>query len=109
LSLSHFFRGFIFIDLFPRPNKYSHAAHLGVIHALKPRYPHTVVNPAVSVLMCNFPKPSADRDSLLMHSDVVTFFHEFGHAMHHVLGATEQPGFAGTNVKTDFVEVMSQV
>lgn len=32
-------RGYIFIDLYPRPNKYSHAAHLGFVNALKKKYP----------------------------------------------------------------------
>jgi thimet oligopeptidase len=47
--------------------------------------------------------------SLLKHSDVTIFFHEFGHAMHNLLGRTELSGFAGTNTKHDFVEVPSQM
>jgi thimet oligopeptidase len=52
-----------------------------------------------------------DQDpGLLQHSDVVTFFHEFGHMLHAVLGSHQ--AWAGTsafNVEWDFVEVPSQL
>jgi len=49
------------------------------------------------------------KPALLPHTDVVTFFHEFGHALHGLLGSTEMAGFSGTNVKSDFVEMPSQM
>ena len=45
----------------------------------------------------------------MKHNDVVTFFHEFGHAMHNLLGRTEMFGFSGVATKHDFVEVPSQM
>ena len=99
--------GYLFLDLYPRPNKYSHAAHAGIIPAIQ--LPDGSRLPAVSVVMANFPKPSGTKPSLLMRSDVSTFFHEFGHAMHSILGATQLGSFAGTHVKTDFVEMPSQM
>ena len=67
------------------------------------------IAPAVLAIIANFPKSQKDRPALLKFDDVNTFFHEFGHAMHEVLGATQMAGFAGTSVKTDFVEVPSQM
>jgi thimet oligopeptidase len=61
-----------------------------------------------AALMCNFPKPG-DGPALMNHSDVTTFFHEFGHVLHHVL--TQQPlaSYAGTSTARDFVEAPSQM
>ena len=99
--------GYIFLDLYPRPNKYSHAAHAGLVPAL------TLADgsrlPAVSVVMANFTKPTKNSPSLLRRNEVQTFFHEFGHALHAQLGATDLPSFSGTRVKTDFVELPSQM
>ena len=36
-------------------------------------------------LLCNFPPPSADKPSLMTHTDVETLFHEFGHALHSIV------------------------
>ncbi len=99
--------GYLFLDLYPRSNKYSHAAHAGLIQAMI--LPDGKRIPDVSVVMANFPKPTKDKPSLLMRADVRTFFHEFGHAMHALLGATQMGSFSGTSVKTDFVEMPSQM
>lgn len=104
-------RGYIFLDLYPRANKYSHACNAGVTHTISfvddSGVAHTTKS--MSVVIANFPKPTADRPSLLKHGDVVTFFHEFGHAMHHLLGRTTLFQSSGTNVKWDFVEMPSQM
>lgn len=99
--------GYLLLDLYPRDNKYSHAAHAGITPAIA--LPDGTRLPAVSVVMANFPKPTKDKPSLLMRSDVSTFFHEFGHALHALLGATQLGSQAGTRVKTDFVEMPSQM
>lgn len=104
-------RGYIFIDLYPRDNKYSHACQAGIVHTVKNKQADGSVlkTPSVAVVIANFPKPTGDRPALLKHSDVETFFHEFGHAMHTVLGCTEMSAFSGTEVKRDFVEMPSQI
>ncbi len=99
--------GYLFMDLYPRPDKYSHAAHAGLIPSMK--LADGTRLPGVSVLMANFTKPTKSRPSLLKRDEVKTFFHEFGHAMHSILGATELASHAGTSVKTDFVELPSQM
>lgn len=100
--------GYIFLDLYPRDDKYSHACNDTIVSAIKPRE-GTVANPSVSIVIANFPKATSDKPALLKHNDVTTFFHEFGHAMHALLGRTEMCGFSGTNTKHDFVEVPSQM
>lgn len=98
--------GYIFLDLHPRPNKYSHAAHMSIVPAVYYEGNHV---PAVSMVMANFPKPNGAKPALLKRSDVSTFFHEFGHALHAMLGRTELESQAGTSVKHDFVELPSQM
>ncbi len=98
--------GYILLDLYPRPNKYSHAAHGSIVPATMHAGKWI---PSVSLVMANFPKATADKPALFMRSDVSTFFHEFGHALHAMLGRTELAGQAGTSVKRDFVELPSQM
>jgi thimet oligopeptidase len=45
----------------------------------------------------------------MSHQDTVTFFHEFGHVLHHLLSRAELSRYAGTNVERDFVEAPSQM
>jgi thimet oligopeptidase len=99
--------GYILLDLFPRDNKFNHAAHASIVPTFMPN--ENDFYPAVSIVMTNFPKPTAQAPALLLRADVVTFFHEFGHALHALLGATQLGTVAGTSVKTDFVEMPSQM
>jgi thimet oligopeptidase len=62
------------------------------------------------MLICNFPGGTASDPGLMEYNDVVTFFHEFGHLMHHILGSQGQwSGAGGFNVESDFVEAPSQM
>ncbi|MBK9096629.1 MAG: Zn-dependent oligopeptidase [bacterium] len=95
-----------YIDLYPRPNKYSYAACFPMIGSKEtengPQLP-------TATLVCNFPAPTADMPSLLPHGDVETFFHEFGHVLHSVLTKTKLSSQSGTSVARDFVEAPSQI
>lgn len=99
--------GYLLLDLHPRDNKYSHACHADVTPAVIET--DGSQPPSVSVVIANFPKATADKPSLLTRHDVNTFFHEFGHALHSLLGRTKVFAFSGTNVKRDFVEMPSQM
>jgi thimet oligopeptidase len=57
----------------------------------------------------NFTKATANQPSLLLHNEVETFFHEFGHLMHITLTEARYGDFAGANVAQDFVEAPSQM
>jgi thimet oligopeptidase len=63
-----------------------------------------------AALICNFPAGDGSDPGLLQYSDVVTFFHEFGHLMHAILGGqTEWAGISGFATEGDFIEVPSQM
>ena len=63
-----------------------------------------------AALICNFPAGDDKDPGLLQYNDVVTFFHEFGHLMHAILGGqTEWAGLSGFATEGDFIEVPSQM
>jgi thimet oligopeptidase len=95
--------GRIYLDMYPRDNKYKHYAQFSLTNGKAGR-----VLPE-GVLVCNFPKPGAEP-ALMQHSDVETFFHEFGHLLHHVFGGhTRWAGVSGVATEWDFVEAPSQM
>ena len=57
----------------------------------------------------NVPKPPEGEPTLLTFDEVITMFHEFGHALHGLFSDVEYPTFSGTSVPRDFVEYPSQV
>lgn len=60
-------------------------------------------------IVCNFPQSNDTTPSLLRHDDVVTLFHEMGHALHHLLSKVEEPFVSGiSGVAWDTVEFPSQ-
>ena len=58
--------------------------------------------------VANFTKPAAGQPALLSFDDVVTMFHEFGHALHGMFAASQYPSLSGTSTARDFVEFPSQ-
>ncbi len=95
--------GRFYLDMHPRQGKFKHAAMFPIVAGVRG------VSLPEAALVCNFPDPDEGL-GLLEHSDVVTFFHEFGHLLHHLLGG-EQPmaRFSGVATEWDFVEVPSQL
>ena len=94
--------GLLYLDMHPRPSKRSGA------WMTEFRGQYGAVRPQIQVV-CNFSKPTADTPSLLRFSEVETFMHEMGHAMHGMLSEVQYESLSGTNVKRDFVEMPSQV
>jgi len=66
------------------------------------------IRPLVSLVM-NFTKPSETAPSLLTFDELETFLHEFGHALHGMLGEGKYESQTGTSVYRDFVELPSQI
>ena len=99
--------GHILLDMYPRPNKYSHGCMECIVPAV--RGDDGSYHPPVIIIITNFTQPTADRPALFSQEDVFTLFHEFGHAVHGLFGATRMAAFSGTNVKLDFVEMPSQM
>ncbi len=100
--------GHLLLDLFPRESKFSHAC----CNSLVPRMSldeGKSYQPALAIIIANFSKSTATKPSLLKHSELETLFHEFGHAMHALLGIAEMPKKAAYHTTMDFVEMPSQL
>ena len=96
--------GRIYLDMHPREGKYKHYAQFTLASGQAGR------RLPEGVLVCNFPRPAPGAPALLDHGDVRTFFHEFGHVLHHVLGGqTRWAGQSGVATEWDFVEAPSQM
>jgi peptidyl-dipeptidase Dcp len=65
-------------------------------------------NSSVVYNVANLPKPAAGEPALISFTDVITMFHEFGHALHGMFSDAQYPTLAGTSTARDFVEFPSQ-
>jgi thimet oligopeptidase len=96
--------GRLYLDMHPRPGKYSHAEMAPILDGIRGK------QLPEAILVCNFPAPTATDPGLMTYDDVQTFFHEFGHLMHHILGGQQQwAGISGISMESDFVEAPSQM
>ena len=96
--------GRFYLDMHPRAGKYSHDQMSQVLDGVRGK------QLPEAILVCNFPKPTATDPGLMDYEDAVTFFHEFGHLMHHILGGQQQwAGISGLSMEADFVEAPSQM
>ena len=95
-----------YADFFPRASKRGGAwmtefRGQSIINGVERR-------PFISTVM-NFTKPTADAPALITHDELVTFLHEFGHALHGIFAEGRYGSLTGTNVSRDFVELPSQI
>jgi thimet oligopeptidase len=96
--------GRFYLDMHPREGKDKWFSAAPVVTGVRGRYLPE------AALICNFPGGTPDDPGLMQYNDVVTFFHEFGHLMHAILGGhTEWAGLSGFATEGDFVEVPSQM
>jgi thimet oligopeptidase len=96
--------GRFYLDMHPREGKDKWFSAAPVVTGVRGRYLPE------AALICNFPCGDETDPGLLQYSDVVTYFHEFGHLMHAILGGqTEWAGLSGFATEGDFIEVPSQM
>jgi thimet oligopeptidase len=94
--------GRFYLDMHPRKGKFGVAENSNLLDGKRGvQLPETV-------LVCSFPEPTATDPGLMEIRDVETFFHEFGHLMHHILGGQQQwVGVSGITMESDFDEAPS--
>ncbi len=100
--------GRFYLDMHPREGKDKWFSAHPLIPGIHDHPSGTRIPEAA--LICNFPGGKPGDSGLMQHSDVVTFFHEFGHLMHALLGGRQRwAGISGIATEGDFVEVPSQM
>ena len=96
--------GRIYLDMHPREGKDKWFSSSPVVPGIKGK------QLPEGVLICNFAGGKPGDPGLMQYDDVVTFFHEFGHLMHNILGGQQQwAGITGFSTEQDFVEAPSQM
>ena len=100
------FLSVLYTDFHPRAGKRSGAWMTSFKEQWKDENGNS--RPHISVVM-NFTKPTGEKPALLTFSEVNTFLHEFGHALHGMFANTTYRSLSGTNVYWDFVELPSQI
>ena len=92
-----------YCDYFKRDNKNGGAWMSSYVRPSK-----LLGNLAVVYNVANLPKPADGQPALISFTDVITMFHEFGHALHGMFANTRYPRLSGTTPARDFVEFPSQ-
>lgn len=99
--------GKLYLDLFPREVKKEGAWMVTCCDRI--RFSNGHLQHPVGFVVANFAKASKNKPALLSHQEVVTLFHEMGHALQHLLTTIDYPSVAGCNgVEWDAVELPSQ-
>jgi thimet oligopeptidase len=99
--------GTAYLDLFPRPDKFGHFAAFPI--TLSWRRPDGSRELPSVAIVGNWPTPGGKEPSLLSHSDVLTFFHEFGHAVAALADRSPYVTVGTGALRQDFGEAPSQM
>lgn len=96
--------GRVYLDMHPREGKDKWFSAFGIVPGIRGK------QVPEGMLVCNFSGGVAGDPGLMQYNEVVTYFHEFGHLMHHILGSQNRwSNQGGFNVEGDFVEAPSQM
>ncbi len=105
---THDVRGVFYADYYARPGaKKGGAWHMALRTFSLDENGDALI--PINTNTCNFAKPAPGQPTLLSPGEVETVFHEFGHALHCLLGEGRYESLTGTKVKRDFVELPSQL
>lgn len=97
-NATHALLGTLYVDLYPRADKFNHAALWSFRNAAT-----QVQRRPAAALVVNLSRHGLTLDEL------ETLLHEFGHGLHALLSQTRYASQGGTNVQLDFVEAPSQM
>jgi oligopeptidase A len=98
--------GHLLMDLYARTGKQSGA---WVDSERSRRRAGSRLRTPIAYLTCNFSAPQDGKPALLTHDDVITLFHESGHALHTLLSEVDDPAAAAfASVEWDAIELPSQ-
>jgi thimet oligopeptidase len=98
--------GVFYLDLYPRDGKFKHYA---VFTFMGRRIKEGKTLLPICSMVSNYEKPTKEKPSLLNHSEVETFFHEFGHLMHTISNQASYSRFGLNGLLPDFVETPSKM
>ncbi|MBN2689812.1 MAG: M3 family metallopeptidase [Gammaproteobacteria bacterium] len=100
-------RSTLFMDLYARPGKRNGAW----MNDFQSRHKHLngTIKLPIAFIVCNFTAPTGRKPTTLLHGDVETLFHEFGHSLQHMLTNIDYEDISGINgIPWDAVELPSQ-
>jgi oligopeptidase A len=101
-------RAWFYVDPYSRPATKRSGAWMNDFHT-RARLPGGGLRHPLALIVCNQTPPADGRPSLMRLSEVQTLFHEFGHALQHMLTTIDEPEASGINtVEWDAVEIASQ-
>lgn len=101
-------RACFYLDPYSRPATKSGGAWMNDFRSRDRRPDNTVTLP-MALLVCNQSVPVGNEPPVMRFQEVTTLFHEFGHALQHMLTTVEEPAASGVNgIEWDAIEIASQ-
>ena len=96
--------GRFYLDMHPRPGKFTGNEMLPVVDGVRGK------QLPEAALLCNFPESTATDPGLMEYEEVVAFFHQFAHVLHHIFSGNQPwAGISGIRAEDDFAEVPALV
>ena len=104
---SNIILGYLYLDLYPRLGKYTHAATFDLQTTYIDNEGKRIL--PITAIVCNFTPPDKDMGySLFQFNEIETFCHELGHGLHNILSNVKYEELSGISMEDDFGEMPSQ-